>query len=103
MIDVRVFSVVKSACLFILKSLRFAVFRSCVLLSCLPTCMYSDVGVRCWMNLPFVQCVLLLTKPVLCVWNKCATAFIGGAVRAAWFRVVGTGWASVFMQSCTCV
>ena len=83
--------------------LHVVVNRVRVLVSCLPTCMYSDVGVRCWVNLPFVPCVLLLTKPVLCVCNKCATAFIGEAVRAAWFRVVGTGWASVFMQSRTCV
>ena len=55
------------------------------------------------MNLPFVQFVLLLTKPGLCVCNKCATAFIGEAVPAAWSRVVGSGGVPVFVQSCTCV
>ena len=65
--------------------------------------MYSDGGVCSWVNLPFVQCVLLLTKPGLCVWNKCATAFIGEAVRAAWFCTVGSGRVPVFMQSRTCV
>ena len=77
--------------------------KGCVLISWLSTCMYSDVGVCSWVNLPFVQCVLLLTKPGLCVWNKCATAFIGEAVRAAWFRTVGSGRAPVFVQSRTCV
>ena len=62
MIDVIFFSLVRSACLFILKSLRFAVFRSCVLLSCLPTCMYSDLGVLFLMDLPFVKCVLFVDE-----------------------------------------
>ena len=65
--------------------------------------MYSDVGDRCWMKLPFVQCVLLLTKPGLYIWNKCATAFIGAVVRAAWFRIVSSGRVPDTMQSRTFV